>query len=150
MEKPVRGIRIFGFMLVAYGILTLLGLGSYSDFKLLLKGLSDVFILSIYAFSVGYGILCVLCGTRILRLEEWARKTAVKLVLISLLLGLFLNTTVFRNLENVYALKESAELTLDTVRKSYVVFGVIFTLFELSFIYYFTRPAVKAQFKENR
>ncbi|OGW76093.1 MAG: hypothetical protein A2Z72_01885 [Omnitrophica bacterium RBG_13_46_9] len=147
MERHSSGIKIFAIALVIYGVITLLGLGSYSDFKLLCKGFPQAVIFIIYIFAVGYGILGILCGSRILRMEEWARKTAVMLVLMSLLLGLLMNPVMFRNLEGFYAEKGQAAAGLDLIIKSYILSTIIFTLFELSFVYYFTRTRIKELFR---
>ena len=147
MDNPNRNIRTFAIGLILYGAINLLGNAGYGDFKLLCKGFPEPVILAIYIFGIGYGIMSILCGTRILRFENWARKTAIVLVLMSLLIGLLITPQTLKNLE----LFHSENLALQTVSlrgliKTYIFFAVIFTLFEVSFIYFFSRSKVKTCF----
>jgi uncharacterized membrane protein YsdA (DUF1294 family) len=142
----MRGIRIFAIAFIIYGVFNLMGLASYNDFALLCKGWPRFAVSGIYAFGILYGILGIFCGSKILKHEDWARKTAIMLVLASLLVGLFTTPVIFRNLEHFYLAKGEGT-TFDAVRGSFLVSAFLFTSFELSFVFYFTRSRVKALFK---
>jgi len=148
VENPNRSVRAFAIGLIVYGAINLLGNAGYEDFKLLCKGLPQLVILTVYIFGIGYGIMSILCGTRILKFENWARKTAIVLVLVSLLVGLLVTPIAARNLETFYSVNaDIRNIPLDNLVKVYMFFTVIFTLFEILFIYFFTRPKMKGYFK---
>ena len=148
MENPNRSIRAFAIGLILYGAINLLGNAGYGDFKILCKGFPEPIILAIYIFGIGYGIMGILCGTRILRFENWARKTAIGLVLMSLLIGLLITPQTLKNLELFHSENIALQnVSLRGLVKTYISFAVIFTLFEISFIYFFTRLKIKGYFK---
>lgn len=144
-----KAIRIFAIIFIIYGIINLFGLANFNDFKELLSGIPQPFIFLIYAFGICYGIMCIICGSKILRLEEWARKTAVILVLISLILGVFTSPIMMRNLRSFYATQLEQASNIDTLMRGAAFLAIIFTIFELSFAYYFTRSRIKGQFKKS-
>ena len=123
-------------------------MNNYKEFKSLFTGYPNQIILLIYGFGIMYGIMCIFCCTKILKLENWARKIAVGLVAISLFLGLFTNPVALKNIRMLYEQgQQFGGLTLDTIIKSFLIFAVIFTLYELMFVFYFTRSKIKGYFK---
>ena len=148
MERRASGISFFGAAHIIYGIINLFGLNNYKDFKNLLTGYPNALIFLIYGFGIFYGIMCIFCGTKILKLEDWARGTAVILVIISLFLGLFTNPVALKNVRILYEQgQQLGGASLDAVIRGFILFAVIFTLYELAFVFYFTRGKVKEQFK---
>ncbi len=148
MERRASGIGFFGVAHIIYGIINLFGLNNYKDFKNLLTGYPNAIIFLIFGFGIFYGIMCIFCGTKILKLEDWARGTAVILVIISLFLGLFTNPVALKNVRTLYGYgQQFGGADLDMVIKGFLLFAVIFTLYELAFVFYFTRGKVKEQFK---
>lgn len=146
MKEPKGWIRAFSIALILYGAFNLLGYSKYDSFKMLCNGLPEMLIFAAYVYGVGYGIMSILCGTKIMRLEDWARKTAVVLVFISLVLGLLLTPTVLKNLSSYFDMISGVG-PFEDFKRLYVVFSIIFTLFEISLIYFFTRPKIKKYFK---
>ncbi|MCK4463053.1 MAG: hypothetical protein KAU58_01945 [Candidatus Omnitrophica bacterium] len=146
----MSGIRIFAAAHIIYGIINLFGLGNYKDFKNLLTGYPNAVIFLIYGFGIIYGIMCIFCGSKILKLEDWARRTAVMLVIVSLFLGLFTNPVALKNIRTFYGYgQQFGGADIDTVIKSFLLFAIIFTLYELAFVFYFTRSKIKGLFKCN-
>lgn len=148
MERS-RGVTVYGRLIVVFGIYTLLGTGAYGQFSLMFRGLAPVFIIALYAFTILYGISGVYCGLKILRLEDWARKLVLILTLISAVSGLFLNRIAMSNFKDYIS---SGRVTIspdiiDPMYKYAVVLTAIVTIFELSIIFFFTRPNVARQFK---
>ncbi|MFQ5952982.1 MAG: hypothetical protein ACE5JK_06225 [Candidatus Omnitrophota bacterium] len=150
MERSI-GTRIYGVALIIFGVYNLLGAGNFKQFSFMFKGLAPFIIFSLYVFTIFYGISCVYCGTKILRLEDWARKMIVALASISVILGFLLNRIVIRNLKE-FLLSEQSGITPDMYSSVYaytIFFIVIVTLFEVSIVFYFTRPNVIHQFKQE-
>lgn len=146
MENKNSGIRSFGIMLIVYGVINVFSYINFKEFKEICAGLPQSVIYSIFAFGIIYSIMCIKCGSSILKLEEWARKIAVILVLTSLLLGLFLTPIMLENAKGIYRQKFGAAANLDAAIRTIVIFAVFFTIFELAFVLYFTRPKVKEYF----
>lgn len=150
MERS-RGITFYGITIIAYGVYNLLGAGNYRQFTLMFKPLPQAVIVALYVFTVFYAVSCLYCGLRILRLEDWARKFMVVLTGISVILGLVLNRLVTGNFKE-FLLSENSGVPPDAVNSVFVytiVFIAIITVFELSIIYFFTRPGVIQQFKRT-
>jgi hypothetical protein len=146
-----KGITFYGIAIIAFGVYNLLGVGNFKQFSLMFKGLSQLATIVIYVFTILYGICGVYCGTKILKLEDWARKVIVGVTSISVILGLLLNRMVMSNFKQ-FLLSEQSGITPDlfgTVYKYAIALTVLVTLFELSVIFYFTRPDVVKQFKPH-
>lgn len=147
LKKPTQGVRTLIIMLIIYGVINLLGAANYKDIKMLCTGLPSAVIFAIYIFGVAYGVSCIFCGTKMLRLEDWARKTAIVFTFISLLLGLLLMPLAQKNLSVFYPTNIAwQDVSLGVLKKITMTFNVIFVAFELAFIYFFTRPRIKEHF----
>ena len=147
--ETARGIRRYGIALIIYGVYNLIGIGSFGQFAMMFKPLPQQVIFFVYVFTIFYGICGVYCGTRILRLEDWARKLVVGLTSVSVVSGLLLNRMVMGNFRE-YLASEASKLAPDMVAPVYkyaVILSALLTLFELSVIYYFTRPVITRQFE---
>lgn len=150
VERP-KSITFYGVAIIAYGIYNLLGAGNYKQFTLMFNPLPTAAIVALYVFTVFYAISCLYCGLRILRLEDWARKLMVILTAISVTLGLLLNRLVIGNFKE-FLLSEEAGIPPEAVGPVFtytVIFVAIVTVFELSIIYFFTRPGVVQKFKRT-
>ncbi len=148
MEKT-RGMTIFTTAVMIFGVYSLLGAGNYASFALMFKGVNGAAVRGIYLFTVFYGICGVYCGSRMLRAEDWARKMVVVLASMSVILGFALNGTVFANFKEFLA-SGKAGVRPDEVPAFYryaVILSALVTAFEISVVFYFTRPSVKKQFR---
>lgn len=149
--KRSGGVKFYGIALIVYGAYTLMGLGDYAQFGGMFKPLSGSIVLLVYLFTIFYGICGIYCGNRILKLEDWARRMMVGLTTISVIAGFLLNRIVMKNFDVMLSSSESG-VTPDmapSVYKFAVIFTALVTLFELSVVYYLTRPAVASQFKKH-
>ena len=147
MERS-RGITVYGTAVIMFGAYNLLGAGNYRQFSLMFRPLTPLLITALYIFTILYGICGVYCGTRVLKLENWARKTVVGLTAFSVISGFLLNRTVMANFKE-FLLSERVSIAPDMVGQVYtyaVIITAVVTIFELSVIYYFTRPEVVKQF----
>ncbi len=147
-----KGIRVFGTLLIIYGVYNLIGIGNYRQFAIMFKGLPPVMTIGVYAFSIFYGICALYCGARILKLEDWARKVMVGLTSISVVLGFIFNRTVMTNFRD-YLLSQAVNVPPELVGPVYrymMVFTVLVTIFELSVIVFFTRHNVVSQFMRKQ
>ena len=116
---------------------------------MMFRPLSASFVVSIYLFTIFYGICAVYCGTRILRLEDWARKVIVAMTSVSVISGLLLNRTVMANFKE-FIMTEQSRVPPEIAGSVYnyaVIMTAVITLFELSVIFFFTRPRIVSQFK---
>lgn len=145
----MSGIRMFAVAHIIYGIFNLFGLNNYKDFKNLLTGYPEAVIFIIYGFGIVYGIMCIFCGSKILKLEDWARRIAVILVIASLFLGLFTNPVALKNIRTFYGYgQQFGGADPEAVIKGFLLFAIFFTLYELAFVFYFTRGRVKEHFRK--
>jgi len=143
-----KGVRIYGVLLILYGLYNLVGLGSYGQFSMMFRPLVTPVVIAIYGFTALYGICGVYCGIKILRLEDWARRLMVVMTAVSVTVGLLLNRLVMGNFMEFLA-QEASQVPPDMAGSVYrfaVILTVLVTLFELSIIYYFTRPGITRQF----
>ncbi len=149
MSDRTRGVTVYGRLIVLFGIYNLVSIGSLKEFAGMFKPLAPALVASIYFFTVFYGVCAVYCGIRILRLADWARKKMLVLVPISVVSGLFLNRIVmdnFRKTLEAGSFQVSLEASISVLRAAVIIMALI-TVFELSIIYFFTRPSVIAQFR---
>ena len=147
MERS-RGVIVYAIALMIYGAYNLLGALNYGQFAEILKGIPAPVVMLIYVFIVFYSICCVYCGSKILRLEDWARRLIIILSAASVILGVIINPLVIRNFREFIA-SGAAGITPEMAEPMFryiVALTFIFTLFEISVIYFFTRPRVAAQF----
>lgn len=147
-----KGIKFYSIMLILFGVYNLLGLVDRSQFSILFKDLSVFLVNVFYGFMVFYGICCCYCGMLLLKLENWARKLLIWMVSVSVIIGLFSNRMAIANLK-VYLASEQSVVPPDMVGATYnyaITLTAVMTLFELSFIFFFTRPKVVKQFKVGR
>lgn len=148
MERS-KGVVVYAAALMIYGVYNLLGALNYGQFTDMLKGIPQPVLTLVYVFIVFYSICCVYCGSKILRLEDWARRFIVVLSAASVILGVVINPLVMRNFREFIA-SGSSGITpemAEPVLRYIVALTFIFTLFEISVIYFFTRPRVAAQFE---
>ena len=148
MERS-RGITIYGALIITLGIFNLLSIGGYKQFALMFYGLPSLIIIAIYVFTILYGIACVYCGSAVLKLEDWGRKVIVVFTMISVVIGLLLNRLAMSNLRE-FVFSEKSQVPPDIAGSVYnfsIILTAIVTLFEISIIFFLTRPSVKAQFK---
>lgn len=147
IKTPPKGIKFLTTVLIFYGIMTLMDSAGSKDLDVLLAGIPHAAAFLIKTFFISYGFISILCGTRILRFENWARVTALFFVFLSLVSGLFVSPVVLKNLKVLYSLQpELQKVPLESFINGYVFFTAIFTVFELYFIYYFTKPVVSKYF----
>ncbi|MDP8299679.1 MAG: hypothetical protein P9L88_07260 [Candidatus Tantalella remota] len=143
-----KGITVYGIMIIIFGAYVLLGVGKYGQFALMFKPLPGTLTVAIYLFTVLYGICAVYCGSRILKLEDWARKVLTVMAVISVTSGLFLNRIVMSNFKE-YIASGNVDVPPEFVGPVYtyaIILTAVVTVFELSFIYFFTRSKVAEQF----
>jgi hypothetical protein len=144
-----RSVRAYAFAVIFFGIYNLLGTGNFQSFAMMFKGVSVLGVWCIYVFTVFYGICDVYCGTRIMRLEDWARKVAVFVTFVNVVLSFVFNKTVFANFR-IFLDSGKAGIAADKVPSLYkyaVILAALVTLFEISVVFYFTRPSVKKMFR---
>lgn len=148
MMNKTTNVRPYAFAVILLGIYNLLGTGDFKSFAMMFKGVNVAGIWCVYVFTVFYGICDVYCGTRIMRLEDWARKAVVSVTFVNVVLGFIFNKTVFANFK-VFLDSGMAGVAADKVPSLYkyaVILAALVTLFEISVVFYFTRPSVKKMF----
>lgn len=131
-----------------FGVYTLLGAGSYGNFSSMFKGMNGAAVMAVYSFTVFYGICDIYCGSRMLRLEDWARKMVIAVTSASVLLGFAVNRTVFENFK-AFLSSGKAGIPADQALPVYryaVILAALVVLFEISVVFYFTRRSVRENF----
>jgi len=150
MKATYRKIRVFGTIFIFYGILNLVTYSNYQDFARVSNGLPALLVRFLFCFGIAYGVVGVLCGTRILRLEEWARRTALIFVAFSLVSGIFVAPVTIGNMKKMFeALPQPVTASVSDMLNAYVFIAGIFTFFELLFVYFFTRQDTGHYFKQR-
>lgn len=145
----VRGINVYSTAVMMFGVYTLLGSGSYGNFSSMFKGINGAVVLMIYSFTVFYGICGIYCGSKMLKLEDWARKMVIAVTSVSVLMSFALNRTVFENFKSFLASGKAgiaAEQAVPVYRYA-VILAALVTLFEISVVFYLTRPSVRKNFR---
>lgn len=162
-KKRSKGVTFWGWVFIIFNIIGLLGVINPAYQKYYGVGILIIGIVSCVAYLI--------CGIYILKLNEYARKAAIFLGIISvfsmpLLFKPVLNIPISEDydakakqriteqLKPEYQQKalENLEKSKELFRKALpiifiVIFGVPCLIFELIPIYFFTRPKVKEQFK---
>ncbi|MDD5439591.1 MAG: hypothetical protein PHS37_05335 [Candidatus Omnitrophica bacterium] len=142
-----KKIRFLAIILVIYGILNLFSYSNFSEFTGMMTGFPKTLIVALYGFGILYGMMSILCGMRMVRLEDWARRTSVVFVLISLASGLLVTPRVLKNLKGIYAANAGrVSFNESDMIAAYVFFAALFTFYEIMFVYFFTRVDVKEYF----
>lgn len=131
MIKKMIGIAIFGWFIIAIGIaiFVLPVVNGLSRLKRVAG--SDFAIFGLFIFPLFISAFLIFSGRRILNLRKGAWKEAVFFNLLGLLIFI---------LPSFISLSVGLQISFD----SGVIAGVLFCL---GWIYYFTRPKVKEQFK---
>ena len=145
----VRGINVYSTAVMMFGVYTLLGSGSYGNFSSMFKGLNGAVVMVIYSFTVFYGICGIYCGSKMLKLEDWARKMVIAVTSTSVLMSFAINRTVFENFKVFLASGKAgvaAEQAVPVYRYA-VILAALVTLFEISVVFYLTRPSVRKNFR---
>ncbi|MDD5634041.1 MAG: hypothetical protein PHW46_02055 [Candidatus Omnitrophica bacterium] len=149
--QECKGISRYSTAIVIYGLYILVGAGNYRQFLIMFKGLDPFLVYVIYFFTVLYGISCLYCGVKIRKLEDWARKLMIIMTAISVASGLFLNRIAISNMR-IYLLSGREAIpanVVETVFISSVIITAFTALFELSIIFFFTRPGVVREFSSE-
>jgi len=155
--KKFRGIAVLAWLMLIFSTASLLGL-DVRVFFALYKFLPQGVVLSLYCYGVLAVTLGIIASIGILRLKESMRKAAIAINALDFLVGLpfFLYLTSVRR--SFYEIAESAIrgratpfLSVEGLARSEfysAVFGALAAMIlNILFIYYFTRPKVKEQFK---
>ena len=144
-----RAVTVYGTIIILSGVYNLVGLGSYKQFSVMFRGLPAFLITAIYLFTVFYGICGVYCGSKILKLEDWARKTIIGLTTVSVISGFLLNRIVMANFKDLLA-SGQFDVPPGMAGSMYnyaVVITALAAIFEMSVIFFFTRSTVTRQFQ---
>jgi len=163
-NKRSKGVTFWGWVYIIFSIIGLLGaINPQQQIKFIGIG--------IFFFSI---VLCaanLICGIFILKLNETARKAAILLGIVSILLNPIYLKLTLNSLNNEDPYTKRKQWIVEQVKPEYqqkqlanlektkemskkflpifliVLFGVPLMIFEAIPIYFFTRPKVKEQFK---
>ncbi len=160
MEKPKRmlGVVLLAWLMLLFGVASLAVLDVRVFFSLY-KALPNGIVLSLYGYGVIAVGLAIIAGIGILRFKEKARKLALAVNLVDFLVGIplfFYIPSIMRSFREMLASsgmpgRSIQFLNLEGLTRSefyFIAIGVLTAIvLNLIFIYYFTRPNVKEQFK---
>lgn len=125
-QKRSRGVAIAGWILIAFAAVKLsdvvieIGGAVFYPHDFTLENIPGTF------FKAIFGVFHLFVGLEILYLKSWARKAVLFLSTLGLVMGIFLIVSF-------------ARISLE--------WKIIGLLFSGSYLYYFTRPKIKEQFK---
>ncbi len=155
--KRFRGIAVLAWLMLIFSTASLLGLDVRVFFSLY-KFLPKSVVLSLYCYGVLAVTLGIIASIGILRLNESLRKVAVAINALDFLVGLpfFLylpsvRQSFYEIAGSVIGGRATPFLSVEGLARSEFyasVFGALAAMIlNIIFIYYFTRPKVKEQFK---
>jgi hypothetical protein len=157
-KKRSKGVTIFAWLMI---ILNIFMLWFSLDFRAYFEGFKSWhknFIIIIILYSILSAAIGIIVGIGLLKLKDIMRRIGIVINSLDLLFGIPLFSLSLNDLRQysysavVYELaKKPANLSIDTLANIafYVMVSMIVMTFGLSilFIYFFTRPKVKEQFK---
>jgi hypothetical protein len=159
MERPKRmlGITLLAWVMLFFGVASLMVLDAKFFFALY-RSLPNGVLFSLYWYGVIAVGLAIIAGIGILRFKERARKLALAVNLVDFLVGiplLFYIPTIMRSFREMIAStlpgRSVPLLNPEGLSRSefyFIAIGALTAIvLNLVFIYYFTRPNVKEQFK---
>lgn len=157
-RKRSRGVTIFAWLMIILNIIVLL---SSFDFKTMFecfKSFPRLLIWGMVFYGIISSLLGIFSGFGLLRLKDLARQIGIVINSIDLLFGL---PVFFFSLNDI--MQYSYNSAVSTIAKSptgldinmvtnSIFYSIIFMswvlfILSLSFIYFFTRPKIKEQFK---
>lgn len=163
-KKRSKGVTFWGWVYIIFSIIGLLGaINPQQQIKF--------YGIGIFFFAIVLCVANLLCGIFVLKLNEYARKAAIFLGIISIMLIPAYLKPMLKplNFEDYYTKKkqmiieqmkpeyqqkalENLEKVMEIGKKGLpaiiiVLFGVFLLILELIPIYFFTRPKIKEQFR---
>lgn len=164
-KKRSKGVTFWGWLFIISSIISLIQ-------QISPKQQIQYFGIGTFVFTVAISVAFIICGIFILKLNEAARKTAILLCIISVLsIPVYIKQIIKvaksqdyyaiakqriieqtkpeyqqKVLENLERSKEASRKALSTVITAVVLLWLIF---ELAPVYFFTRAPVKEQFKQT-
>jgi len=157
-KKKLWGINIFGILLIFSSLFQMTGLG-FARYKYLFDYMSAEIVLFRYFISWMLRILGIASAIGILRRKDIFRKIALGIFIFTILTVYWKHPHIGFERHTQYLDQMAIETGISELRTrsfssltSYAVIGARFldALFAACFIYYFTRPKVKAQFKAHK
>jgi len=166
-KKRSKGVTFWGWLFIIGSVLGLLAIMINFEKQTQFAGIGRI------SFNIIFSLAYVLCGFFILRLNDTARKAAiilgtVSIILLPSFLTPILNLThpesyyekrkqmITEQMKPEYQQKALEDLKIDREvgKKAMLIFVIAIYLipsliFDLSSIFFFTRPTVKEQFKKN-
>ena len=156
-KKRSKGITVFAWLMLIVGVGTMLGLDPHTFFATY-KFLPQGMILALYGYSIISVIIGFVSISGILWLKDGMRKAAIVINALDVLSGLPLFFCIKGLRQSTYemaqtTIKEHAFqfMSLDTLAKvefySTLISASGVMILSLIFIWFFTRPTIKKQFK---
>mgnify|MGYP001575158177 CR=1 FL=1 len=157
-KKRSKGVTIFAWLMIILNTFMLL---SFFDVKTMFecyKSFSKNFVIAIISYSILSALIGILVGFGLLKLKDTMRRIGIAINSMDLLLGIPLFFISLNDLKQYSysvavseTVKKSINLNIDTFANfvfyiGVFIIGIIFGL-GLLFIFFFTRPKVKEQFK---
>lgn len=152
-QKRSIGVTIFGYLLIFSSLSQMSTLACFSHYKYLFQHLSEHMMLVRYLISWALRIVGLASGIGILRRLDIFRKIAIAIFCITIAGVCVKNSyACFNNLNRL--LDQLAMNTFgvpgifsSVTRPAVVTARILDIAFSLCFIYFFTRPKVKEQFR---
>lgn len=157
-KKCSTGVAVFGWLMIIINAFLLLAALNIKGFFEAYKFLHKNFVIALYTYSIISAVTAIVAGIGILKLKEILRKIGVFINSLDVLQGIPLFFFTVKGLkeyfytETISAMPPEVPQSATTMVANisfYFTVILIWGLIGLSilFIYFFTRPKVKEQFK---
>ncbi len=159
MEKKMsKGVMIFAWLMIVLNIFILVSSLDYKTLFDCFNSFSKNFVISIILYSIASPVIGVVSGIGLLKASDLMRKMAIAINSLDLLLGIPLFYITLSDIKQycyTIAYSQIAENAIKLDVNSFangIYYSIVFVscaIFGISllFIFFFTRPKVKAQFK---
>lgn len=157
-KKMSKGAKVFAWLMIALNILILVSSLDYKTLFECFKSFSKNFVILMVVYSIASSGIGVVSGIGLLRASDLMRKIGIAVNSLDLLIGIplfyitlsdvrqYCYTVAFSQMPES-AVKLNINSFANSIYSVIVFSSYLMFALSLSFIFFFTRPKVKAQFK---
>ena len=155
-RKRSRGVTILGYLLIFSSLGAMITLVSFNHYKYLFHHLPEEVMLVRYFISWTLRIVGRISGIGILRLSDICRKIAIAIFCITIM-GVCVKNS-YACFSNLIRLLDQLPIAgalggpgifSSVIRPAVITSRILDIIFSVCFIYFFTRPRVREQFKDG-
>lgn len=153
-RKRSKGVTVLGVLTIIFS-LTSIPAWNYKDFSTIYNSFPHFIILILFIYTILYVPLGIIAGIGILKLNNIARKLAITITAINLFIFVLtvfgldgIKAFIQKEYQGVNLTNIIPEATFLNICLGVIYFGfTIGFIYEIIYLYFFTRPKIKEQFK---